>query len=78
MKIRGAIDTEFFQFIKLSVLSCNADLQECATRAEKIKYKRVLRLYIPEPTVNFQKSDHKEAVEYALSAIHAMQISGLN
>ena len=72
MTIQGAIDTEFFQYIKLSVLSCNADLQECATSEEKAKYKRVFRLYIPEPTVNFETTDHNEAVEYALNAVYAM------
>ena len=58
MKIRGAIDTEFFQYIKLSLVSCNANLSDCATSKEIAQYRRIQRIFMPEPTVNFDMSEH--------------------
>ena len=34
MKIRGAMNTESFDFIRLSLVSCNPNLHECADSAE--------------------------------------------
>ena len=72
MKIRGAVNTEYFDYIKLSLVSCNPELHECADTAERARLNREFRIEMPEPIVNFEKSHHDDAVEYALNHNYAM------
>ena len=72
------MDTHRFEYIKLSLVSCNPKLAQCAEKDEKADMKRYFRILMPEAIVNFKKSEHEDAVEYTLSGNYAMQIDKVN
>ena len=74
MKIGGTLNSKQFDYIKLSLKRCNpAKISPGKTCTELSSLEpRILKLYIPEPSVNYEESDHQNALTYALNGFHAL------
>ena len=77
MQVWGSYSEEHFSYIKVGLKSCNEETligyEKCADESEIAK-KKTLRVYLPESSINYDKHDTEEALEWSLHSFYVMQL----
>lgn len=76
MKIEGTFNSAQFDYIKLSLKRCNqnelAPEETCVDQSEITP--KLIRIYLPEPSINYDEKDHNNALSFALNGFYALQL----